>query len=554
MNINIKHQQQHPQQQRYTNENVFTKREHILLTHIRTPTVPKVNHVLHRKHSYHRHLQHIYLTESNALLSSNSFSSKKGSIRVLPQCKSEINIINNAKYVHRNNNNNQHEPLRNCINKIREITLIRNSTETKKQRVVCLKQTYDNEINGLNDMMSSLNASNVLFTETFAVKFNEHVKQLRYQAENEKRKLHSLIHTVMTCKHSIKQLEAQIKQIEADKTNVLKWLCLQIKVKERKLTLPSHYTTILEHNNINNSVNAVVNVSSSNNRNGIRKNTRKLHTIQQLIPLNEIERICNYKEHLIYQTADAFIKQLHHIENDNITKLETYNALLNELQLLRNERNELCMQIKLHYTNTQHEVDAKVKEVTKLKLKHAKLLQYMDELSIVSGNNSKCLLDMKCMSKRSKLFKKVVELYNTTLSVRSNTMIHCCAVKKKGNEMLMMLKYVEIAVDGLFAVVNYYNSNEEVYYGRLKQIKNKIEMKHKIEHALHQKEVDKEKWLRLQERIQERNNKVYYKQYRKGNDYYKWLMKNTKRKMISEEHVPQPSFQEFMYDVIDDNN
>jgi hypothetical protein len=79
-------------------------------------------------------------------------------------------------------------------------------------------------------------------------------------------------------------------------------------------------------------------------------------------------------------------------------------------------------------------------------------------------------------------------------------------------------------------------------------------MKHKIEHALHQKEVDKEKWLGLQERIQERNNKVYYKQYRKGNDYYKWLMKNTKKKMISEEHVPQPSFQEFMYDVIDDNN
>jgi hypothetical protein len=31
-------------------------------------------------------------------------------------------------------------------------------------------------------------------------------------------------------------------------------------------------------------------------------------------------------------------------------------------------------------------------------------------------------------------------------------------------------------------------------------------------------------------------------------------MKNTKRKMISKEHVPQPSFQEFMYDVIDDNN
>jgi hypothetical protein len=47
---------------------------------------------------------------------------------------------------------------------------------------------------------------------------------------------------------------------------------------------------------------------------------------------------------------------------------------------------------------------------------------------------------------------------------------------------------------------------------------------------------------------------VYYKQYRKGNDYYKWLMKNTKKKMVSEEHVPQPSFQEFMYDVIDNNN
>ena len=547
-NINIKQQQ--PQQQPYTNDNVFTKREHILLTHVRTPTVPKVNHVLHRKHSYHRHLQQIYLTESHDMLSSNSFSCKKGRIRVLPQCKSEINVANNAKYVHRNNN--QREPLRNCINKIREITLIRNSTEAKKQRVVRLKQTYDNEINGLNDMMSSLNASNVLFTETFAVKFNEHVKQLRYQTENEKRKLNSLIHTVMSCKHSIKQLEAQIKKIEADKTNVLKWLCLQIKVKERKLTLPSHYTTILEHNNnnnINNSVNAVVNSS----RNCIRKNTRKLNTIQQLTPLNEIERICNYKEHLIYHTADAFIKQLHQIENDNITKLETYNMLLNELQLLRNERNELYMQIKLHYTNTQHEVDAKVKEVTKLKLKHAKLLQCMDELSIVSGNNSKHLLDMKCALKRSKLFKKVVELYNTALSVRSNTTM-CCGVAKKGSEMLMMLKYVEIAVDGLFGVFNYYNRNKEVYYGRLKQIKNKIEMKHKIEHALHQKEVDKEKWLGLQERIQERNNKVYYKQYRKGNDYYKWLMKNNKRKITSEEHVPQPSFQEFMYDVIDDNN
>ena len=35
MNINIKHQQHQPQQQRYSNDNVFTKREHILITHIR---------------------------------------------------------------------------------------------------------------------------------------------------------------------------------------------------------------------------------------------------------------------------------------------------------------------------------------------------------------------------------------------------------------------------------------------------------------------------------------------------------------------------------------
>ena len=551
--------------QRYSNDSVFTKREHALLAHVRAPTVPKARAslLLHHKHScHHHHRQRVYLTESNAIISHNCC---KGHSRVLPQCKSEIDVVK-AKYVHRYY---QCEPTRNCINKMREVMLIRNSTDAKKERAVRLKRIYDNEINGLTDMMSSLNDSKVLFTETFSVKFNEHVKQLRQQTENEKRKLHLLIQAVMKCKHDIKHIEAQIKKIEVDKTNVLKWLCLQIKVKERKLALPSHYTTILEHKDViayahnNNSNN-----SSSSSRHVIRNNTRKLNTLQQLIPLSEVERICKYKEQLIYHTADAFINQLHQIENDNIAQLETYNALLDELQTLRNERNEVCLQMKLHYTNTQHEVDVKANEVAKLKFKNAKLLQRIDELKFVSGSscastkrsfvlgiNNSVKVDTTCTLKQSKLFTKVVDLYNTVLDVKgSNEYATTHYGVSRGNEMLMMLKYVELAVDALFGVFNYYNNNKELYHDRLRQIKNKIEMKHKLEHALHQKEVYKEKWKCLQEQIQQRNNKVYYQQYRKVNDYYKWLMKNNKRKTTSAVNVPQPSFHEFMYDIMDDNN
>lgn len=531
--------------QPYTNERLFKRREQALLAHIRTPTVPKLNSnrncLLQHKRSYRQ----VYLTEAEEKLSKSCCKH----IRVLPGCKSEHDLLR-RKLLH-----HEREPSRDCINRLRELMLMRSSTDAKKERVLRLKQTYDNELSGLTGMMSSLNESKVLFTETFAVKFDEHVKQLQHQAESEKRKLSSIVQAVIKYKHDIKHIQTQIKKIELDKANVLKWLYFQIKVRERKLTLPTHYTTILERKGIS--------YAYSSDGRSMRKNTRKLNTLQQLIPLGEIERICKYKHHLIYNTADAFVNQLHQIEQDNIARLGVYGAVLNKLQLLRQEREALCLQTQLHRTHKQHEIDVKTKELSKLKRKHAKLLKSIADLTLASGNNcasARCPLvlgqkntkvDTPCASKECKLFNKVVDLYNTTLDITCSS-VHCGVAR--GNEVLMMLKYIEIAVDGLFSMFNYYNNNKQLYYDKLRQIQTQIETAHKLEHAQHQVELGKLKAQRLHKQIQQRNNKVLYKQHRKVNAYYKCLMKSNSPQTPRAVPTPQPTFHEFMHDVIDDDN
>ena len=155
------------------------------------------------------------------------------------KCKTQIDF--KTKTFHR-----RKESVKDFIEKTRELMLIKYTAHIKQERVIRLKETYENEVESINDTIRSLKQAQSLFNDTFYVKFGEYIKHLSNQREIEKAKNANLLEETIKYKNEISQIQSKIRKIEQDKTNVIRWLYFQIQLKEKLITLPSHYKKIIE--------------------------------------------------------------------------------------------------------------------------------------------------------------------------------------------------------------------------------------------------------------------------------------------------------------------
>ena len=118
---------------------------------------------------------------------------------------------------------------------------------------------------------------------------------------------------------------------------------------------------------------------------------------------------------------------------------------------------------------------------------------------------------------------KINVLYNTCklLGLKSNFDINKERKEKKKleyntiDEILLKLKYITYAIDYLLEKFKIYNSCEQGENKLLNKLKNEIEKNHKIENAAEQKLQIEKKAIKLRNKIEERNNRIYFLPYRK---------------------------------------
>ena len=135
---------------------------------------------------------------------------------------------------------------------------------------------------------------------------------------------------------------------------------------------------------------------------------------------------------------------------------------------------------------------------------------------------------------------------------------HDATIKKNKNkkannreEIIHMLSYIERQVDILKNQFKTYNNLEYENYEMMKKIKNEIEKRHKIEKGEMLRLKEKEKYLKFQEEIENKMNKIIFIQKRKANMDYESNMLgiNQKRNNSSrEDKKGEPAFEDFMFE------
>ena len=108
-----------------------------------------------------------------------------------------------------------------------------------------------------------------------------------------------------------------------------------------------------------------------------------------------------------------------------------------------------------------------------------------------------------------------------------------------------MLSYIELIIDRLMSKFKIYNRTDYIYHELLKKLKNDKDKKHKIENANMVRLKEKEKFIKFQQEIENKNNKILFIQRRKI--YSNNIGKNKNNNFMGEIQG-KPGFEDFMFD------
>ena len=329
--------------------------------------------------------------------------------------------------------------------------------------------------------------------------------------------------------------------------------------------------------------NNLFNVHNNNKRN-IRfdennyLNNKNLEKIYQNlgdidVDIEEINRITKYKLYLIYNTPEEFEDRLRQFENENIQLLNQYNLLqkyLNEEKreyiTLLNEKAESDL-ININYIKgKEYELKEIIKrnEVLKNIIMDMKTGKYFRKKNNniqnnnINSNKSKMknyninISSSSPFSVSKELYSRIEDLYNKCKSY-DNTIKKTKKKKLINNkeEIISMLSYIECSIDKLKNKFRMYNRLDYRGHEMVKKIRNDIEKKHKIEKGEILRLQEKEKYLKFQEEIENKMNRIFFIQKRKTNVDnvlnsfgYNYNKNNFKR----EKNKGQPIFEDFMFE------
>ena len=444
----------------------------------------------------------------------------------------------------------------NTIKKTREIILNKYTIDIKKERTIRLKEINENNYERIENVILSMKKNNKLFNEKFIQKFNDYIRELTNQREIEKEKNNNLIEEILKQKNEISQIENQIKKILYEKHNIVRWIFFQILVKEKKINLPSHYKLLIEETeeNITKIFSNPSNFSSEENiekkiykrqttkKIYKRRSTRKsLGNLDKLllskstfintyknISLKEAQRIRSYKYNLIFSSPEEFLEKIKKFEIEIIKFIDEYNQINLQIKFLKKEKEEIEKE-NYHELKIENE-DIEEKEIIlkNQKKKFEFLNQEIQTLKIFlqnsllktkikRKNSRKSIFDTTSIFSKKKnynLYNSIMNLYQTCSQININQIIEndiliIRKINSKESEILGLLSKIEIIIDYLISKIQFYQS-QKFYFQLYKKIQSDIEKNKKIEKTKKQKEEESKKLQKLKEKIQIRDNKIYF--------------------------------------------
>ena len=485
------------------------------------------------------------------------------------------------------------------INRINELKVYGYTSGAKTERLKRLEEAYQSQVEFYKDSIKSFQKSKKLLENDFSNKIADYTKNISTKREREKIKESSLRQQIMDYRKDIEQIKAKINKIEIEKKNIIKWIFLQIQMKEKKLKLPDYYKSIIMNYGKNKSSkklplrNEEKNDSTSLDKKKLNKkvilklkdsyviddkivknrelfNSNNNGNTDKYLKTKDYKRILDYKNNLIYKTPEELKDRLISLEKGNLILLQykdiSHSQLFKykkELESLKKESSKFENEIKKiggwekELKNIKN-IEDKNKKITsvfkKKKLSNLKkILDNNNEKSGYSNIKNNYINDAeKYKFKNMSLYQNIYNIFEMCQKIGSHLtfsreIIHL--VKRKINtkekEMLLMLEFIELTVDYLIMTINKKKNQNQEIKSFVKNIKTNIDKEHKLEKAKMQMLLDIKKINSLEEKVEKSYNKIYFLPKRRMNfTEFKFPKKDKKiNKNINKNH----QIQDYLY-------
>lgn len=463
-----------------------------------------------------------------------------------------------------------HGSVKDYLNKTRDLLLMKVSMNNKKERAIRITETYDNEIEKVNEALSKLNEAKTEFENGCVQTINEYVKLIEGKKDKERVKDNMLIEKIMQLRKDIQGLEHYKRELETEKINITRWIYLQIQIKEKKMELPMYYKTIIEESQQQQYRHSIMSMMKKTS--GRKKSFKSAVQVELLnTPIEERERLLQYKRKLIFNSPEDINEELEKMKFKSLNLLKKYNVNTEEIDAMKKEMNRVSLDYIKNNQAVNQEIQFKEKELFQIKLitdqyqfqkkrndddfESKILLQKAKNKRALSYDSKAALNTQKNHTVNAKI-KIMYDALRQMFSLDEENNIACLdkpIIKTKSNEIIDMLYFIE---KSMIKLINQYNRLMEGPLSmKVQDIQNKIEKSKKYQKTFQQRADQNLKLEELKKKIEERNNKIYFLPKKKIDLNWYNKEKNEKQKMVERKKEKSDfGFQDLMYDLpIDDN-
>ena len=452
------------------------------------------------------------------------------------------------------------------MDKIKIYNIFNNEIKTNENINNNYIENSKNDLDYCDDLFRNLTKTKTLLNKKFSGAVEAYLRFIFMKTDEEKKKEYYLVKKILALREEVNKLNLVLKKKESEKNKILKWIYFQIKVREKILLIPSYYKEIIENvkrreiqkenrpmkfsrmsvkvssskRNKNFSVSGLtlrksfkvkraLNSSKKdvNSYKGLKSNADK----EKIVSEEEIEKIKNYLKHPVFNNVDDLIDNLKVFENKILLKNKEYESLKEQIfkdksYLRKNQKNIIKYQIS--YENL---IKEKESQVEKLKI--------ITNAKIIEKNQMQNLTDDKLLFSIFKDTNKKMKFETYPLFVKINSLYEKCSQipldleynfgheTKNSNshpillEMLFKLKYATIVADKILIEFKYYKENDAHKSALIKIFKIEIDKENKFIKNLEQQNKEKKKFIKLLNKIKEKNEKILFIPYRKSDKYRK---------------------------------
>ena len=501
----------------------------------------RIDNYLNKGKSYYKNYSYTAITEQNKNLIDKTSTEY-------------LNYVFNIK-MSKYEKNQSHKDY---ISKLNEQKVYLHITKAKTERAKRLEEAHKNQIEFYKDSINSFKKSKKLLENDFTNKIGDYARFISSEKEREKIKQSSLRQKIVDYKKDIEHIKAKINKIEIEKKNIIKWIFLQIQMKEKKLQLPEYYKTIItqfeskKQSSTRLFIKHEERSDSFSEKRKTNKNTfikSKDHNIinnskifntngnnEKFVKPEEYKRILNYKKNLIYKTAEEFKDRLISLEKGNLLLLQYKDMLHSQVFKYKKELENIIKNInifseeKKKIIEWEREIniikyiaDENQKIVSILKSKKANNLKSNINNNLDKNKQKKLKNNFlkndtdKYKYKNISLYKSIYIIYEQCLKVENKSIftdeiinLVNRKINTKEKEMLLMLEFIELTADYLKMSINKKMQQNNEIKAFIKKIKADIENKHKIDKAKLQVLLDFQKIKTLEKNVSKRINKIYF--------------------------------------------